>query len=153
MRSQELSFGDNLEMWLMLARHAASKHEGNAAVQSFHSSLVGAGHILERCKAGVRNGEIDVELFVDLIGWLLGPVANHLDHPPLRMRALHKGNIAEIIQRRCAPKKRYCREKKFPGIVADAAELGVTRQHLYEVLIGNRRSSLLLDKYRKLKKH
>jgi hypothetical protein len=40
---------------------------------------------------------------------------------------------------------------KYPGIVADAAALGTTRQHLWEVLQGNRVSKRLLDRYTALK--
>ena len=39
---------------------------------------------------------------------------------------------------------------KFPGIVSDARALGVTRQHLFEVLVGHRRSPLL-QRYQELK--
>jgi hypothetical protein len=39
---------------------------------------------------------------------------------------------------------------RFPGICADAVVLGVTREHLYRVLTGERRSPLL-GRYRALK--
>lgn len=39
---------------------------------------------------------------------------------------------------------------RFPGIGADADALGVTRQHLYLVLIGQRQSISLMKKYRRL---
>ena len=40
---------------------------------------------------------------------------------------------------------------KYPGIVADAAALGTTRQHLWEVLQGNRVSKRLMHRYTALK--
>jgi hypothetical protein len=39
---------------------------------------------------------------------------------------------------------------QFPGIVADAASLGVNRIHLYRVLIGARDSKPLMARYREL---
>ena len=41
---------------------------------------------------------------------------------------------------------------KYPGITGDARELGVTRQHLYLVLEGQRTSVTLMDRYLELKK-
>lgn len=43
------------------------------------------------------------------------------------------------------------RATRFPGIVADAARLGVSRIHLYYVLTGQRESRPLLARYRDLK--
>lgn len=39
---------------------------------------------------------------------------------------------------------------RFPGIVADAARLGVNRIHLYLVLTGQRKSPPLTVRYQKL---
>lgn len=39
---------------------------------------------------------------------------------------------------------------RFPGIVADAARLGVNRIHLYLVLSGQRKSPPLTARYQKL---
>ena len=39
---------------------------------------------------------------------------------------------------------------KFKGITKDAARLGVSRQHLWEVLLGRRKSDGLLARYREL---
>ena len=41
---------------------------------------------------------------------------------------------------------------RFPGIVADARELGVNRIHLYLVLSGQRQSKSLLRRYANLQK-
>lgn len=41
---------------------------------------------------------------------------------------------------------------RFPGIVSDAAALGVSRIHLYLVLTGERRSRSLLTRYKALKR-
>jgi hypothetical protein len=41
-------------------------------------------------------------------------------------------------------------KKKFYGITQDAKALGVTRQHLWEVLVGNRQSKRLMDAYQHL---
>lgn len=49
-------------------------------------------------------------------------------------------------RRRKSTKKRL----RFPGIVAAAAFLGVTRVHLYRVLTKERRSPELLKRYRAL---
>jgi len=46
------------------------------------------------------------------------------------------------------PKRRV----RFPGICAAARELGVTREHLYRVLSGQRVSHSLLRRYHQLKK-
>lgn len=46
------------------------------------------------------------------------------------------------------PKRRAV---KFPGIVTDAERLGVSRQHLFEVLRGARKSRRLLKRYAALK--
>jgi hypothetical protein len=43
------------------------------------------------------------------------------------------------------------RRVKFTGICADAKILGVSREHLYRVLIGQRTSQSLLKRYRELK--
>jgi hypothetical protein len=43
------------------------------------------------------------------------------------------------------------RQVRFVGICADAARLGVTREHLYRVLIGERTSKSLLKRYYALK--
>jgi len=40
---------------------------------------------------------------------------------------------------------------KYPGIVRDATELGVTRVHLWRVLEGQRESDPLLARYAALK--
>ena len=45
------------------------------------------------------------------------------------------------------PKRRV----KFVGICADAEKLGVSREHLYRVLIGQRTSQSLLKRYHELK--
>jgi hypothetical protein len=45
------------------------------------------------------------------------------------------------------------RRVRFPGICEDAFRLGVTREHLYRVLIGERQSKSLLKRYRELKGH
>ena len=55
--------------------------------------------------------------------------------------------LMDHVTRR-APKRRAV---KFPGIVTDAETLGVTRQHLYGVLVGSRQSRRLLNAYRALK--
>ena len=39
----------------------------------------------------------------------------------------------------------------YPGIVADARRLGVSRMHLWAVLSGRRESSGLVRRYRKIK--
>jgi hypothetical protein len=39
---------------------------------------------------------------------------------------------------------------RFPGICAAARALGVTRHHLYFVLLGDRQSPVLLARYRAL---
>lgn len=44
------------------------------------------------------------------------------------------------------------RQVKYPNIGAEAAALGVTRQHLWEVLENNRPSKSLLKRYKALKK-
>ena len=41
---------------------------------------------------------------------------------------------------------------RFPGIVGDAATLGVEKSHLYRVLTGARESRSLLARYKALKK-
>lgn len=41
---------------------------------------------------------------------------------------------------------------RFKGITADAASLGVTREHLWRVLTDRRESPGLLKRYSKLKK-
>ena len=43
------------------------------------------------------------------------------------------------------------RQVMFTGIVADAKLLGVSREHLFRVLIGQRISRSLLKRYRELK--
>jgi hypothetical protein len=43
------------------------------------------------------------------------------------------------------------RRPRFPGIVEDARRLGVSRVHLYLVLIGDRQSPTLLARYQRLK--
>ena len=43
-------------------------------------------------------------------------------------------------------------KRKFWGICADAKTLGVTREHLWYVLTGRRRSRSLLLRYRGLKR-
>jgi len=43
------------------------------------------------------------------------------------------------------------RQVQFVGICADAAKLGVTREHLYRVLTGRRTSHSLLRRYQELK--
>ncbi len=40
---------------------------------------------------------------------------------------------------------------KYPGIIRDATELGVTRVHLWRVLTGERDSRLLMARYSALK--
>jgi len=53
---------------------------------------------------------------------------------------------------RVPPKKGESkRQVRFIGICADATKLGVTREHLYRVLIGQRTSRSLLRRYRELK--
>lgn len=47
--------------------------------------------------------------------------------------------------------KKARRQVRFPGIITDAETLGVTRQHLFAVLIGSRPSQKLTDRYRALK--
>jgi hypothetical protein len=42
------------------------------------------------------------------------------------------------------------RRPRFPGIVEDARRLGVSRVHLYLVLIGDRKSPTLLARYQRL---
>jgi hypothetical protein len=49
-------------------------------------------------------------------------------------------------------KAQHRRKVKYPNIGVDAAALDVTRQHLWEVLQGNRPSRSLLRRYRALKK-
>jgi hypothetical protein len=39
---------------------------------------------------------------------------------------------------------------RFPGIVADARALGVSRDHLWRVLVGDRQSLSLLKRYNAL---
>lgn len=43
------------------------------------------------------------------------------------------------------------RSVRFPGLINDAAALGVHRNHLYLVLCGKRQSSRLLSRYLRLK--
>jgi hypothetical protein len=43
------------------------------------------------------------------------------------------------------------RQVQFVGICADAVRLGVSREHLYRVLIGERTSKSLLKRYQELK--
>ena len=43
------------------------------------------------------------------------------------------------------------RRVQFVGICADAVKLGVSREHLYRVLTGQRTSQSLLKRYRELK--
>jgi hypothetical protein len=40
---------------------------------------------------------------------------------------------------------------RFPGICEDATRLGITREHLYRVLTGKRKSKSLLKRYTQLK--
>lgn len=39
---------------------------------------------------------------------------------------------------------------RYPDIVADARRLGVTREHLWRVLEGQRESPVLLERYQRL---
>ena len=43
--------------------------------------------------------------------------------------------------------------RRFPGITRDAAELGVTRVHLWKVLTGRRSSLSLTRRYSELKEN
>jgi len=54
---------------------------------------------------------------------------------------------------RDTPRKRIKNRAKFPGIVAAARALGVTRIHLYLVLSGKRESKSLRKRYRELKRN
>jgi molybdenum-dependent DNA-binding transcriptional regulator ModE len=46
---------------------------------------------------------------------------------------------------------KHNKKTRYKGIVADAKQLGVTYQHLWQVLEGRRESRSLLDRYRALK--
>lgn len=50
-----------------------------------------------------------------------------------------------------ASRKRRKRPIRFPGIVAAAQALGVSRVHLYLVLSGRRKSARLLERYEEWK--
>jgi hypothetical protein len=54
---------------------------------------------------------------------------------------------AQLKARRKPAKRRVL----FAGLLADARELGVNRNHLYLVLSGRRQSARLLTEYHKLK--
>jgi hypothetical protein len=49
-------------------------------------------------------------------------------------------------------KSQQKRRTRFPGICTDAELLGVSREHLYRVLTGERESKSLLERYRALAK-
>jgi hypothetical protein len=55
--------------------------------------------------------------------------------------------MLRVPSKKGEPKRRV----KFVGICADAEKLGVSREHLYRVLIGQRTSQSLLKRYRELK--
>jgi hypothetical protein len=55
--------------------------------------------------------------------------------------------MLRVPPKKCEPK----RQVRFVGICADAARLAVTREHLYRVLIGQRTSKSLLQRYQELK--
>ena len=44
------------------------------------------------------------------------------------------------------------RRVRFPGICEDAFRLGVSREHLYRVLTGERKSKSLLKRYTEMKR-
>jgi len=56
------------------------------------------------------------------------------------------------MSRATANKAQGQRKVKYPNIGMEAELLGVTRQHLWEVLQGNRTSRSLRRRYRALKK-
>jgi hypothetical protein len=55
--------------------------------------------------------------------------------------------MLRVSQKKREPK----RSVRFVGIVADAKKLGVSREHLYRVLIGQRTSDSLLKRYQELR--
>ena len=60
--------------------------------------------------------------------------------------------LTKLIAGYGSPSHGAGRRVKYHGIVADAASLGVTRQHLWSVLKGQRTGRSLLARYADLKK-
>ena len=60
--------------------------------------------------------------------------------------------VIEKLNSRLASHKHPRSKTKFKGIGQHAVHLGVTREHLFRVLIGERQSPGLISRYNRLKK-
>lgn len=81
-------------------------------------------------------------------GWLMD---NERSVHLAGIRAMAKLDKAALPPQPKAKRSAYGNRQCFPGIVEDAKELGVSREHLYRVLIGERPSAVLVRRYRDLK--